>query len=125
MSNQSIEKATPSEPEVTTQRLTWTPPLDAYENEDGYLLFVDLPGVRKENLDLSLERNELTISALRPFNADTKQQTNDEILYQRTVKLPHPVQPDNHNAQFTNGVLRLEFHKSTDHKPRQITVKAE
>jgi len=124
MLNQSIEKTTPTEPEAANKRLNWTPPLDAYENDEGYLLFVDLPGVKKENLELSLERNQLTISANRSLHSNMKQKSNVEVLYQRTVRLPHPVHPDKHQAKFANGVLRLEFQKSSDHKPRQITVKA-
>ena len=107
----------------------WSPTLDVHEDKDHVTVKVELPGVKKEDIDLSLHDGTLTISGERK----SERNENDEGFscqerffgrFQRTVTLPKPVNPNTVNARYTDGILTVTLAKTEESKPKQIEVKA-
>jgi len=108
----------------------WAPPLDITETEDKVVATTELPGIRPEDLDISLSDNVLTI---RGEKKETKQ-TEGEYAYccerqygefRRSMELPSSVDSDKVNASYHNGVLRIEMQKSAELKRKKIPIKTE
>jgi HSP20 family protein len=103
------------------------PAVNAYANEDGVAITAELPGVKGEDLDVSVFRDTLTLRARRPQPADAKAYHRQERRYGefvRTVNLPFQVDPDRVEASLQEGVLRLSLHRPEEDKPRRIKVNA-
>ena len=79
-----------------------------YENKDSYRLRLDLPGFIREEISLTLEKRELTVT--------TKSEREDSFLsdFERTYNLPEDINPNGVNAKLENGVLDLTFKKLSD-----------
>lgn len=103
-------------------------PLDVAETKDAFIVEAALPGVRPEDLDITLQDNVLTISG-----ESRQQQTSEEKpnyhrverrygRFSRSISLPTQVQSENVQASLTNGILRLEVPKAEAVKPRKISV---
>jgi len=115
----------------TSQLLSgWTPALDLYEDKDSVFVRVELPGMRKEDIDLSLHDGSLSISGERR-GAETYKEA--EVYraerffgrFQRTVGLPTSVAADKVKAQYKDGILTVTLPKAEEAKPKQIDVKVD
>jgi HSP20 family protein len=117
-----------SSSEQTQPDMVFTPAVDIYETADELVLLADLPGVGRDNLNINLDNNVLTIEGL------VKDETNDgeSVLlneygtgrYWRQFTLNEVVDTSKVEAKITNGELRLTLPKSEAAKPRRIEVKA-
>jgi len=104
-----------------------SPAVDVVETSDEIVLTCDLPGVKKEDLDLSISRNVITIKGekkgeqkkegSRIFRKETWSGS-----FQRTLSLPETVDPDKVEASMKDGVLTVKIAKREEVKPRQISV---
>jgi HSP20 family protein len=103
--------------------------LDIHENDKAYIVTTDVPGVNSDDIDIRLHDNVLTI------NAETHREhrhEDDNMLVQeryagrmsRSVRLPQPVNSDDVEASYENGVLTVHIAKADNVKPRRITVRA-
>jgi len=115
-----------------TGLLDWPsgPAIDLVESDDEFLLLADLPGVRKENLELSVQGNLLTIRGEKkheePGKSSKVVRTETWIgNFSRTINLPDSVNPEKVEAQLRDGVLRARIAKREESKRRtvQISVK--
>ncbi len=105
----------------------WTPALDLYEDNDKFVLKAELPGMKKEDIELSLHDGSLSISGERKDQTEHKEA---EVYraerffgrFQRTVTLPTPVAADKVNAQYKDGILTVTLPKTEEAKPKQIEV---
>ena len=106
----------------------WIPVVDIAENDNGYLLKVELPGVRESDVSVKMENRSLTISGDRkPDVGDGVRYLRMERAYgkfARVFELPENVKPEGVEARFRNGVLEVHVGKSEVSKPRVIQVKA-
>ena len=104
-------------------------PLDVSENDDAFIVCASLPGIKPEDLDISVQNNMLTI------RGETKQEEARQGerwhlqerrfgQFQRTIALPNNVDPNQVGAQFEDGVLKLTLPKTEEAKPRKISVKS-
>src|SRR4051812_12479466 len=105
----------------------FVPALDLSENAEGYLVEAALPGVKPEDVEVTVENNVLTIKGETRQETDSKQRNFHRVerrfgTFQRTVGLPTTVKADAIKADLTNGVLRLEIPKAEEVKPRKISV---
>ncbi len=103
------------------------PSVDLMENDDTYMVRCDLPGVEKDDLDISVSGNALTIKGEKQDSSEHKdgryyRRESWSGSFQRTITVPETVDPNAINAEMKNGVLTLTFPKKEDVKPRQITV---
>lgn len=112
---------------MSTQQVTM-PATDILEREDGFHIFVDLPGVAPETLSIDLEQNELTVRGQSDYDPLTGQIMRTEfssLNYERVFTLSDMVDRDNIKAVVKDGVLDLFLPKAETMKPRRIEIKAE
>ena len=105
----------------------FVPALDFSETAEGYMVEAALPGVKPEDVEITVENNVLTIKGETRQESDTKQRNYHRVerrfgSFQRTIGLPTTVKADAIKAELTNGVLRLEIPKAEEVKPRKISV---
>jgi HSP20 family protein len=105
----------------------WTPPIDVYEDKDNLYLKMELPGMKKEDIELSLHDGSLSISGERKTEnkyegADMHRSERFFGRFQRTVSLPTPVATDKVKAQYKEGILSVTLPKTEEAKPKQIEV---
>ena len=124
MSTQKTPAPTHAEPIEQTK--TFTPPVDVYESKDDLLLVADIPGVRRDDVRIDVERNELVIEARRaPESHGTAVGRERRIAsFKRTFLLPQSIDVSAIVAELSQGVLTLRLPKSEASKPRRIEVKA-
>lgn len=102
----------------------FTPPVDVHETEDWYLVKVDLPGVKSEDVNVEVNDNVLSISGTR-VAAETGEAQLVERPYgsfARTLTLPQGVDTDSIEAGYQDGVLELRIPKPAEHKPKKIAI---
>jgi HSP20 family protein len=105
----------------------FVPALDLSETAEGYLVEAALPGIKPEDVEVTVENNVLTIKGETRKETDDKQRNFHRVerrfgTFQRTIGLPTTVKADAIQASLTNGVLRLEIPKAEEVKPRRISV---
>jgi HSP20 family protein len=106
----------------------WTPALDVYEDKDHLYVRVEVPGMQKENIGLSLHDGSLSISGERKMEDQFKgaEVCREERFigrFQRTVNLPVAVAADQVKAQYKDGILTVTLPKAEEAKPKHIDVK--
>jgi HSP20 family protein len=104
-------------------------PLDAYETEDELVVKASLPGVKPEDVDVSIMGDTLSIKGELKAEEETKEpsyhrQERRYGSFHRVLTLPSQVEADKAEAVFENGVLTLTMPKAEAAKPKTITVKA-
>lgn len=105
----------------------WTPQVDIYEDKNGIALETDLPGVKPEDVKISLENFKLTVSGERKFEHEGNQNNWHRVergygSFTRSFSLPTSVNVDGVKAEFKNGVLCITLPKREEVKARQIQV---
>lgn len=100
----------------------------AKKEDSAFHIEVDLPGVKKENIDLTIEDGILVVSAVRHY----KNELNEDSYYicessfgkiERRFTLPENIDTENVNANFNDGRLEIELQKTEKAKPKSISVK--
>ena len=114
--------------EAVQQRL-WAPALDISERKDAYVVTVEVPGIKAEDLDITLEDGLLTIKGERRFTQESSDQQFHRVerrygSFRRSITLPSQVQADQIEASFENGVLEVVVPKAEEAKPKKISVRA-
>jgi HSP20 family protein len=105
----------------------WGPALDVYEDKDNLTVKAELPGMKREEIEVSLHDGALTISGERKSE---KKAEKGEVYrserffgrFQRTVALPSPVAADKVKANYKDGILTVTLPKTEEAKPKQIDV---
>ncbi len=105
---------------------TIEPPVTVYEVDDHVVVEIEMPGVEKDKIEVTLERDELTVAGWRKPEEDA----NVEILHQerpygcfrRTFVLSESLDSSKINAVYENGVLKLTLAKAEAAKPKKIAI---
>lgn len=105
----------------------WTPALDVFENRDNLVVKAELPGMKKEDIEVSLHEGCLSISGERKNeqnHKDAEVYRSERFVgrFQRTVSLPSPVAADKIKAQYKDGVLTITLPKTEESKPKHIDI---
>src|SRR5438874_7001034 len=104
----------------------WSPALDLYESGDNVVAVVELPGMRKEEIDISLHDGALTISGERKresTNGETAQRSERYVgAFRRSIALPTRVDATKVSATYQEGILKVTLPKAEEAKPKQIQV---
>ncbi len=108
---------------------TWVPALDLYEDKDNLVVRAELPGLKREDIDLSLHENTLTLSGERRqekkyAGAETSRSERFFGRFTRSLSLPKGVDPAGAKAEYADGILTVRLPKQEDAKPRQINIQA-
>ncbi len=111
--------------DLTTR--SWTPPVDIQETDDAYHLHAELPGLTKDDIQITLENNVLRLSGERKLEKDVKKENYHRIertygTFSRSFALPTQVSSDKVEAKFDNGVLSVVVPKAEQAKPRRISI---
>ena len=105
----------------------WSPNVDIIDHEDSYEVKAELPGLKKKDINISIEDGILRLSGEKK----TENEKNEENYhlrescygkFERSFRLPQDVESENIKAQFNNGVLDIQIPKSEKAKPKQIPV---
>jgi HSP20 family protein len=113
---------------VATRQNTFAPSIDISETDKQYMIDVEVPGMKKDDIDLNIENNTLTISGERKFEKkeDNKQYHRVESHYgsfSRSFTLPDNVKVDSISATYNNGILNVTVDKSEQQMKKQIKIK--
>jgi HSP20 family protein len=104
------------------------PAMNVLASDSGLLVTAELPGVKADDIDISVINERLTLSGNRAADevddgARYHRRERNFGKFSRTVQLPFPVDADKVDATFTNGVLNISLPQSEDSKPKKIPVK--
>jgi HSP20 family molecular chaperone IbpA len=106
-----------------------TPPVDIYETDNEYVLKADMPGVAKDNVNITFNNNELEITG----KVDEQYTSNENMTYReytlfnyyRKFVVSNAINPEGISASLENGVLTIKLPKREEAKPKKIEIKAE
>jgi HSP20 family protein len=106
---------------------TWTPAVDIYETADTIVMKAELPGVVREDIQIQINENTLTLQGERRFAKDVQEENYLRLErayggFHRSFTLPATVQQDKIRALFKDGVLELVLPKAEDSKPKRISI---
>lgn len=131
-----VQELTPQEPrdiaatngDANCTATTFMPSVDIFERDETTVITADMPGVAADDVDVTLERQVLTLRGkVKPQAREGYRQLSSEYRigdYARIFTLSDDIDQAKINAEFKNGVLRLELPRSTETKPRKISVQA-
>jgi len=106
----------------------WVPPVDIYETEGHDLVLkAELPDMAREDIELTVERNTLTLKGTRKRAADVKDEQVRRVerrygSFSRSFALPNTVDASKVTADYKNGILTVKLPFREESKPRTITV---
>ena len=111
-------------------RGAWNPSVDIYENKDQIVLEAELPGMKQEDFELTVENNVITLRGERRFekfdDADNYHRVERSYgAFTRSFTLPQTVSAEGATAEYQNGVLRVTLPKREETKSRRIEISSE
>lgn len=107
----------------------FTPQVDVSETKTHYLYEVSLPGMKKEDININVDDNLLTISGERKFEEEKKEEGQYHLVenrygsFERTLTLPRNAKLDSVDATYENGILTISVEKDQQGPGRQIEIK--
>ena len=113
--------------EGTQATASFIPAVDVYEDEKKVVLKLEVPGIEEKDLDVSVEKNTLTVKGERKFEKEEKEENFHRIerrygSFYRAFTLPTTVDTDSVAASYNAGVLKVELTKKPEAQPKQIKV---
>ena len=113
---------------VPTEELGWMPALEIYEKEDKFVVRAEVPGMTKDDVDISVLGDTLTIKGERKAESEVKDEDYHRCemccgKFSRAVTLPSSVQAGKVAATYDNGMLEITLPKAAEAKPKKIEVK--
>lgn len=110
-----------------TSQAVWAPRTDLVESNDSYRIQLDLPGVRRDDVKINYEDNQLTISGER--RDEHTEESEERVRVERTFghfyrafSLPRSIDPEGIEATHDNGVLTITVPKTEESRSRQIEI---
>jgi len=108
----------------------WLPRVDIAENEDGILVKADIPGMTKDNIQITLSENVLSVSGEKKIerNEENENYHRTERVFgsfERSFYIPNNVDATKISAKYTDGVLTVSLPKKEEAKPKEIPVDVE
>jgi HSP20 family protein len=109
------------------ERGTWAPAVDIHETGDGFVVRADLPGVKKDDIQIDLKDNTLTLKGEKKFEEKVSKDNYIRVersygSFVRSFALPQNVDVEKIKASYKDGVLELTLPKKEEAKPKQIRV---
>jgi HSP20 family protein len=108
----------------------WAPAVDIKEEKDLFLVIADIPGMEKEDINISLENNILTLQGTRSYEKNETQKgfsRTERVLgqFHRQFTLPQSVEGNNITAKYKNGVLEISIPKKQQAIQKRIDIQTE
>lgn len=114
-----------AESEHEIERADWSPAADVYNREHEYVIMIDLPGIEREALELSLDNDRLLVRGLRTIEPDAAQRMERKHgrFLRRFGPLPPTVNQGAIAAEYKDGVLVVRLPKQQEQKARRVEIK--
>jgi HSP20 family protein len=105
--------------------ITARPKANILEHEDRYEIAIAMPGFSKKEINIELDKNELTVSASKEETSDKKYKLREFATnnMKRIFKVPNFINREEIRAEFKNGILNIQLFKAEEVKPKAITIK--
>jgi len=112
---------------LSARRDNFVPSIDISETDDSFLISAELPGMSKEDIDISLENGRLAISGERSFEKEEKNKKFHRVetkygSFERSFQLPDNVDENSISASYENGLLNITIEKSEQEVKKQIEI---
>ena len=106
----------------------WAPAVDIHETKDSFVVKAELPGMKQEDIQITIVENTLTLKGERRQENEVRNGGYTRIegaygTFQRALALPLVVDPDKVKAKYKDGVLEIELPKKEEAKPKEIKVR--
>jgi len=114
---------------LPTEDVCWAPAVEMYEKDDHFIIRAELPGMKKEDIDISVTGDTLTIKGER----QASEEVSDEDYYRcemcygdfsRAITMPAAGDPKKIDASYEDGILEVKVLKAEEAKPKKIQIKA-
>jgi len=106
------------------ERADWTPAADIYETESGYLIALDLPGIRRDALEIDIDDNRLIVRGTRVVDEElARRSERPRGKFLRSFSVPVSVDQGRIAAEYKDGVLNVRLPKRAEQKAQKIEVK--
>ena len=107
----------------------WNPNVDIFEDKDKLVLEAELPGMKRDDFELSVENNVITLKGERRFEKKTNEDNYHRVersygSFTRSFTLPQTVSSEGAEAEFKDGILKVTLPKREDTKARKIEIKS-
>ena len=114
---------------IPTVEMGWTPAIEVFEREDKYMVKAELPGMKEEDIDISVVGDTLTIKGERKAESEVKEEDyycceRSYGSFSRSIAVPSNVDAKKIEASYEDGVLEVSLPKVPEVKPKKITVSA-
>jgi HSP20 family protein len=108
----------------TDQDGVWVPPVDIYEEDEALVLLVDLPGLTRDGIDLTIHQDSLTLEGERaaPDGCASIRLERPMGRFRRSFRMRMPVDPASVQATYRHGVLRIRLPRSAPRGPTRVSV---
>lgn len=111
------------------EEMGWAPAIEVYEKEDKFVIKAELPGMKEEDIDVSVEGETLTITGERKAESEVKEENyylceRSYGSFSRAIALPSGVDAKKIGASYEDGVLEVTLPKTAEVKPKKIAVAA-
>lgn len=108
----------------------WAPPVDVAEDEGKVVVKVELPGMKREDIDIELSGDTLTIRGERKFENEDRKENYMRVeraygRFQRSFNIGVPVKSNKVKASYKDGVLEITIPKSEEVRPKKVDVTVE
>ena len=112
---------------VSARRDSFVPSIDVSETDDKFLISAELPGMSKDDININLENNRLSITGERSFEKEDKGKKYHRVetkygSFERSFQLPDNVDQESINATYENGLLEISIQKSEEEVKKQIEI---
>lgn len=112
------------------ERIGWKPAVDMEETKDEFVISAEIPGINKEDINISVSDNKVTISGEVSEERDVQEKSyylKERVRgkFSRTIALPAPVDAAKAEALYKNGILTLRLSKAEEAKPKEIPIREE
>jgi len=113
---------------IVNRTSTFTPNINISETEDQFSIEVEIPGMKKEDININVENNTLTISGERKQKTEEDGRRYHRVetnygAFQRSFQLPDHIDDDSIEASYENGLLQITMGKSEEKLKKQIAIK--
>ena len=106
------------------ERADWTPAADIYESESGYTIALDLPGIKREALEIDIDDNRLLVKGTRIVDASSARRSErPRGKFLRSFTIPGSIDQGKIGAEYKDGVLQIRLPKRAEQKAQKIEVK--
>ena len=106
------------------ERADWTPAADIYETETGFLIALDVPGIKRDALEIDMDDNRLIVKGVRVVDdTRTRRTERPRGKFLRTFAVPASVDQAKIGAEYKDGVLQIRLPKRAEQKAQKIEVK--